>query len=367
MPSQSPPQPSPPRYAILLYPAANRVYAESSRQLLQAELGVFSEKVLSTPILDVREEILGGAPYLTFRTAERLSDPDIAAISNLSTLYALFEIDGEGTAPPALRPVLITKLDKLDSDLLTVQKYPGKTNELFTKMLLNVTLLSTDRPAAMLDSRVHVLDPLCGRGTTLNQAMMYGFDATGLDVDGKDFEAYQHFIKTWLRAKRIKHTAESGALRLNKARLGNRLLIHFGLTKEQYKNGDARTLQYFNCDTKNVAELVKPGSVDVIVTDAPYGVQHGSHVGQKDKGTHALSRSPRDLLENSIPLWTQSLRLGGAMGISWNTHVMPRAELAAVLANNGLSIQKSEPFAEFEHRVDQSIQRDLIVARKSAR
>ena len=42
----------------------------------------------------------------------------------------------------------------------------------------------------MLTGRLTVFDPLCGRGTTLNQALMYGYDAAGLDVDGKDFEAY---------------------------------------------------------------------------------------------------------------------------------------------------------------------------------
>src|SRR5205085_3311919 len=129
---------------------------------------------------------LGGVGYVTFSTAERLSEQDVALLSNLSSLYALFEFTGD-----LLRPVGITPLDKFDSDLLTIQKYPGKTNELFTKLLMNVTLLATANPTVA--KPLHVLDPLCGRGTTLNQAMMYGFDATGLEVDGKDFEAYEQF------------------------------------------------------------------------------------------------------------------------------------------------------------------------------
>ena len=53
----------------------------------------------------------------------------------------------------------------------------------------------------MLDRRLVVLDPLCGRGTTLNQALMYGYDAIGIDTDGKDFDIYSAFIRTWLQAQ----------------------------------------------------------------------------------------------------------------------------------------------------------------------
>ena len=34
-------------------------------------------------------------------------------------------------------------LARLDDDLITIPKYPGKTNEQFTKLLLNVTVLSS--------------------------------------------------------------------------------------------------------------------------------------------------------------------------------------------------------------------------------
>ncbi|WAL63718.1 SAM-dependent methyltransferase [Amycolatopsis cynarae] len=339
-------------YGILLYPAANRVYADASPSLLRAELAVFGEAMSTTPS-DLGERRIGGVGYVTFSTAERLSEQDVALLSNLSSCYALFELTGD-----LLRPVDIAGLDKFDTDLLTIQKYPGKTNELFTKLLLNVTLLSASDPLAFLERPVHVLDPLCGRGTTLNQAMIYGLDATGFELDGRDFEAYERFIKTWLRGKRIKHTAESGQLRRNKVKLGQRLEITFGLTKEQYKAGEARRIVYYNCDTVTAAELLKAGSVDVIVTDAPYGVQHGSHRPED------LSRSPRELLAEAVPAWVRTLRSGGALGISWNTHVAKREELAHLLTAAGLRVREGGPFGEFAHRVDQAIHRDLMVAVK---
>lgn len=339
-------------YGILLYPSANRVYADASAALLRAELAVFGE-ALATPPEGIGERRLGGVVYVTFSTAERLSEEDVALLSNLSTLYALFELTDE-----LLRPVEIAPLDRFGSDLLTIQKYPGKTNELFTRLLLNVTLLSTSDARAFLHGPVHVLDPLCGRGTTLNQAMNYGLDTTGFELDKRDFESYEHFIKTWLRGKRIKHTAESGQLRRNKVKLGQRLELGFGVTKEQYKAGEIRRITYYNCDTVAAADLLKTGSVDAIVTDAPYGVQHGSHRPED------LSRSPRELLAAAVPAWVRTLRSGGAFGISWNTHVIQREELAEILTDAGLEVREGGAFGEFAHRVDQAILRDLLVARK---
>jgi hypothetical protein len=186
-------------YAVMVYPAANRVYADASARLLMAELRVFDLAVLGNRIADLAATTIGGVPCVTF-TAPELSSRDVALLSNLSVLYALFVVEGE-----LLRPVPLRRLDVFDSDLLTIQKYSGKTNELFTKLVLNVTALSTDRPDDLVGGRLRVLDPMCGRGTTLHQAMMYGYDAAGLDIDGKDFEEYGRFIRTWLKNKRIKH------------------------------------------------------------------------------------------------------------------------------------------------------------------
>jgi SAM-dependent methyltransferase len=341
------------QYAMMIYPSANRVYADSSVRLLASELGVFNATALGGQVADVTETEIGGVPYVTF-TAPELSEHDVALLSNLSVLYALFLVKGD-----LLRPVWLRRLDVFDSDLLTIQKYSGKTNELFTKLVLNVTALSTDRPADLVDSRLRVFDPMCGRGTTLNHAMMYGFDAAGLDIDGKDFDEYTRFLRTWLKNKRIKHEADVTPIRRDHTQLGRRLDVTLGVTKERYKAGDALRLSYVNGDTVRSAEFFRPGSFDVIVTDAPYGVQHGSR-------QEGLSRSPVTLVREALPGWVKVLRPGGALGISWNTNVADRAEMATIVADAGLTVLDEGPYAGFEHRVDQSIVRDILVAKKAA-
>jgi len=335
------------RYALLVSPAVNRVYAQAAGALARAELGAISERVLNGALTDLREQVLGSVTYLSFEAPEpELSAPARAWLSNLSATFALFRLD----ADERLSPVDLERWDELDSDLLTIQKYAGKTNEAFTKLLLNVTLAAS--AFAHEHRALSVLDPLCGRGTTLNQALMYGFHATGVEHDQKDYEAYSLFIQRWVKDKRLKHTAVAGHVKGHP-----KLDLAFGLDKERFKAGDTTRVTYVNADTHAVAEVFQPRSFDLIVTDAPYGVQHGAQSGE------ALSRRPLELLPTALPIWRAALRPGGAIGISWNNLVLRREQLAQLLAENSLEVCDSAAYRAFEHRVDSSIQRDLIVAR----
>jgi len=341
------------RYALLILAATNRVYTESSVALTQAELALFGDAVLGGAVTEIEAATIGGVRYVTF-AAGALDARAIALLSNLSSVHALFQREGD-----LLRPLTLHKLDRFDDDLITIQKYSGKTNEQFTKLLLNVTLLATSFASELLDRRFHVLDPLCGRGTTLNQAMMYGFDASGVEIDRKDFEAYSTFAETWLKRKRIKHRLHSGPVRRDKRLLGRRFEASFAASRDDYKSGALQRLDVVNADTTHAGEFFQQATFDVIVTDAPYGVQHGSRTSGKD-----LARNPLELLREAVPKWSGLLRSGGAMGISWNTNVTRRDELVMILAKAGLDTLDAGAYSGFEHRVDQAIVRDVIVARK---
>lgn len=333
------------RYALLVAPSANRVYADQAGALALAELGVVSEEILGGALGEARQERLGGVDYVTF-SSPALSETARQWLSNLAATFALFGLeDGK------LTPVDLQRWDELNSDLVSIQKYSGKTNEAFTKLLLNVTLAASDfgkQPRRAL----HVLDPLCGRGTTLNQALTYGFHATGVEHDAKDFEAYCLFIQRWVKDKRLKHEATIG-----KVKGLPKLDLALGVDKERYKAGELLRITYVNADTLDVARAFQPRSFDLLVTDAPYGVQHGS------RSEAGQSRRPLELLTEALPVWRAALRPGGAIGIAWNNHVLRREQLAKLLEQNGLSVCDSEAWRGFEHRVDSSIQRDLIVAR----
>jgi hypothetical protein len=343
------------RYAFLLLPSFNRVYASASAALARAELEVFGQAVMDDRVHGIETAEIAGVPYVTF-DCDGFSDRDADLLSNLSSLYALFElVDDDGL----LRPVPVRPLDRFDDDLLTILKYQGKTNEQFTKLLLNVTLLSSGFAAEMLTRRFTVLDPLCGRGTTLNQALMYGFDAYGMDIDKRDIETYSAFIQRWLKDKRLKHQAEYIPVRRDKRVIARRLQASFAATKEDYKAGALQHLDVVTAEASKAPEFFRSGSVDLIVADAPYGVQHGSKATDS-----ALARSPLDLLAECAPAWFKVLRQRGALGISWNTFVAKREDAAATLRAAGLEVLDGGPYLNFRHRVDQAINRDIIIARK---
>jgi hypothetical protein len=346
------------RYALLLAPSANRVYADQAARLAQVELAAFGT-VLDKEPADIGEAALGGVPYLVFDADLGLRD--LAYLSNLSAAHALFEVVGD-----LLRPVTMTPLARFDSDLVTIPKYAGKTNEQFTKLLLNLTLLASAAAPRMLDGHITVCDPVCGRGTTLNQALMYGYDAIGVEIDAKDVEAYEAFIKTYLRRKRLKHTAEMVPVRRGGKRVARRLEVTIAVplpapgppdgAENPKKPQRAQRLTVLQADTTDLAGVIRTPCADVLVADLPYGVAHGSH----DR-TGGLSRRPLELLERAVPQWSAMLRPGGAAGLSWNLKVAGRAAAEEIVRAAGLEIV---PFGDLAHRVDQAIERDVLVARK---
>lgn len=344
------------QYAMLLLPSANRVYADAAVELTLAELEVFNAAVLGGRVSEAKPDTIGGVGYVTF-AVDDLTERDIAYLSNASTAYALFAVQQESL----LRPVPLSPLARLDDDLITIQKYAGKTNEQFTKLLLNVTLLSSDSATDMLDRRLHILDPLCGRGTTLNHALRYGYDAAGIELDGKDFEAYSAFVRTYLQRKRIKHQIQQGPVRRERKIIGRRMTVTLGVSKESYRSGDTVTLDVVNADTAAAGSFFRPETFDAVVADAPYGVQHGS----RSAGA-GLRRGPLELIEEVAPVWHRLLRPGAALGISWNTFVARRDDAAAVLARSGFDVLTEGPYGRFRHRVDQAISRDILIGRKPA-
>ena len=340
------------RIAILLNPSSNRVYGLHSARLALAELALAGKYALDESIENSTETLIGGVSYLTFGV-QQLTTHDARILSNLSATFALFRLDGG-----SLIPIEKSLLDQLPDDLITIQRYQGKTNEQFTKLLINAAAFVSSFAPTYLDRRFLVLDPLCGRGSTLNQALLLGWDAIGLDLDAKDVEAYATFIQRWLKDHRLKHKASFGPLRRDGRVLAKRLEVSFAATKEQYKSEVVQRLEVLAADTTQTAEFVRAGSIDLIVADAPYGVRHGSTTGG------SLTRSPLNLLDAAAPGWLMTLRRGGGLALAWNTKVAPRHAAAGALEKAGFEVLEPDEATNLLNRVDRSIERDVLLARR---
>ena len=167
-------------------------------------------------------------------------------------------------------------------------------------------------------------------------------------------EAYAAFLKTYLRRKRLKHSADLTPVRREGRSLGRRLDVQV----TPANGGDPQSLTVFTGDTRQSAALFGKRRFEAIVVDAPYGVVHGSDAGSK------RDRSAAGLLAAALPVWAGQLKGGGALGLAWNALGLRREALVELTAAAGLDPLTDGPFRRFAHRVDSSIQRDIVVATK---
>ncbi len=346
-------------YALLLRPAANRLYSKGAATLNTAELSVLDERLLNGALLAAAPTVIAGVEYVRFETRDVLTADDVAELSNLSSAFALFRI--ADTDETSFVPVALTPVAHLDDDLLTIQRYKGKTNEQFTKLLYNVTLAVSAHAGDWRGRRLRILDPVCGRGTSLNQGLVYGFDVDGVEIDRAAYDAYRTFLVTWLKDKRFKHQVHTMPLRRDGKIAGRRLEVVFARDKDEYKADDVQRVRLVNDDTIQTGEHYRKPVFDAVVADLPYGVQHASRARPDSRTRH-----PEALLDAALDGWIGAMKPGAAMGVSWNAKVVARADLVGLLARHGLAVCTGDAYEQFSHRVDHAITRDLAVAVKPA-
>ena len=339
-------------FAFLIAPSANKVYGASSIELTAAELRLFARELEELDIRNVDQANIGGLPYITFDCAD-IDRRKVSFISNLSSGYALFE-----RCDDALVPVELISGEKLDSDLITIQKYAGKTNEQFTRLMLNLGLVCSEFREQAFTGGLHVFDPVFGRGTTLNRALSYGHHVAGTELDKRSFEGYQAFIKTWLKDKRFKHQLVTQPVKKNKKRIATKFDVTLAKNKDALKAGEQQTIKTVNVDASQSLDYFAKDSHHVIVGDLPYGIQHGAVVRGE------VSRTPDALVAKCLPVWTKILKTGGTLSLSWNTRTFARDKLVALLCDVGLTVLNEDLDKAFKHRVDHVINRDLIIAKK---
>jgi hypothetical protein len=81
-------------------------------------------------------------------------------------------------------------------------------------------------------------------------------------------------------------------------------------------------------------------------------VRHGSRAGC----------TPGSPVETALPASRHAPPPGAGACLAWNAHVLPRARLVDLAATAGREALDEPPFDGFAHRVDQAIQRDLLLA-----
>ena len=364
------------RVNVLIAPSANRVYGLEAPRLAAAELSFVLNEGAPGVLTDTSEVREAGLDFLALDIDDEAWErPEVQrelafALAYSPHVFAAFEEVGRMPAPtadrtyvdesptlPLLQPIPLPDVERYPSTLLTTLKYQGKTNEQFTALLVHLAAHAAGKAQALREGTLRVLDPVAGRGTTLNQALMWGLSPVGVDLDKKDAELYRAFLTTWMRENRLKHTTSDTKLTINKKTLGRYFHAELARSKSDQRAGRSQSLEFYTADSTGLDRFLKARSVDVIVADLPYGVQHGAKVGAH------LSRSPLDLLRNALPAWTRVLARGGSVALAYNRHTTSADDVHAILREHGLTSVGED--SNFRHRVDASIDRDIALARKA--
>ena len=250
-------------YAFLLYPHANVRYRQSLLQLAVQELAM-TLSALGREAEVIPKE-MGGATFLTFEAA-KLTERDMRMLSQLASIYMFFAMeDGK------LTPLARTHPNYIGEDLPALLKYKGKTNEMFTDTMLTMALAASAF-MPVHDSQLVVCDPMAGRGTTLMLALRRGYHGVGIEIGKADVKEATDYMTRYLEFHRIKYKRTDSALTVRGQVGGRENKFVFSDSAEHFKDGDTRTLRLICGDTREAAALLKPGSVHLMVTDAPYGV-----------------------------------------------------------------------------------------------
>lgn len=330
-------------YAFLLYPHANIRYRQSLLQLAVQELSMTLSALGREA--EVVPQKMGGAMFLTFEAA-KLTERDMRTLSQLASVYMLFEMeDGKLTTLERTHP------NYVGEDLPALLKYKGKTNEMFTDTMLTMALAASAF-MPVHDSQLVVCDPMAGRGTTLMLALRRGYHGVGIEIGKADVKEAADYMTRYLEFHRIKYKRTDSALTVRGQVGGRENKFVFSDSAEHFKDGDTRTLRLICGDTREAEALLKPNSVHLMVTDAPYGVQ---------KGTAGRQDSIGGTIAAALPGWFDVLKSGGVLAMSFNTHVTRREGLVRLFEKAGFEIVQT---ANLEHWVEQAISRDVILARK---
>ena len=334
-------------YVFLLWPHANTRYVASLRKLAFAELDCMLHACNVSAQISWRD--LGGAPWLCVSTASLPSEA-LALIAGHSSIYM-----GAVLENGLLRPLDYKLTDYIPQDMAEILKYKGKTNAAFTGLMLNCALCASK--FAKTSEPLTVMDPMCGKATSLFCAISRGYHAIGVETDGKAIQEVLGFINRYLQMHRIKHKAASGSMTLPGGKNAPFTSWQFSDTPEHYQAGDTRTLKLIHGDTLYCSAMQKIQSIHLMVADLPYGVQHAPKENQR-----AGSFLP--LIRKALPGWYKVLKPGGAIALSFNTYTLKKAELYSELHNAGFVVCKESPFNDFDHWVEQAVQRDVVIAIK---
>ncbi len=338
------------KVALKITPQRSTQYANMAQVLACPEL---LASPLGEAIAGLEQTRLAGQEYVLVEFKDTWAKEDILAqlatlVPRLGAVSAGYEYFAElaGIAGPLLRPIEPDFTPYVPLEMAEVRRYKGKTNELFSRILLNLAIFA-GAYREQYNQRLRVLDPLAGGGTTLFLALAAGYDAFGIEQNRQDVETTEVFVRQYFHSEQIlyKELDERGR------KAGRRYQFAIGP-----KKSEPHHLVLVHGDTIQAAQHMQdlPGGprVHAVVGDLPYGIQHFGEIA--------------GLLKQALPVWERLLLPGGTLALAWNATRIERVELERLFTERTqLRVRDDPPYTQLAHTVDRVIKkRDVLIAVK---
>ncbi len=336
------------KYGFLLKPNANLPYFEEMQRMAEAELRMILQQ-LHVQVTDISTKHIGRGVFLMVE-GEELHKGTYKHLTRLSFFYVVFEIKDQ-----VFVPMDIPLPDYFPEDLSVRLKYNGKTNEAFTRLLMNAALYNS---AYYNVDKILMLDPVCGKGTGLFEGLIQGYEVYGADINKNHVEDMFSFFLRYLKEGRFKHEGKRSKAMVGSKQIGEMYEAKASNDKDAYKKMKQPNYKVFRGDTRVVNQVFKKNSMHMICGDLPYGVQH------KGKADTDATRDLQKWLAMSFKSWYDLLKKNGTIALAWNTYTNTREELAELLQEAGFEVLSQPDLLKFHHRVSQAINRDIIVGIK---
>ena len=334
------------KLALKITPQRSAQYANMTEKLAGPEL---LASPLGTAIQQIEPVTFAGQGYLlvTLDDKSEISpalEDILPRLGATSEAYEFFEHIGD-VEGPFLRPLETSFTPFLPLEMAEIRRYKGKTNEVFTRVLLNIAVFA-GAYSNQCTGQLRVLDPLAGGGTTLFLALAAGYDAFGIEHQRQDVDTTVVFIRQYLHSIHMpyKELDERGR------RAGRRYQFEIG------RKGATHSLVLAHGDTceANLHMQEVPGGphMHAIAGDLPYGIQHFGEIS--------------GMLSEALPVWESMVLPGGTIALAWNaTRIERTAVTELVERHSQLRVRNDPPYTQFVHAVDRVIKkRDILVAVK---
>ncbi len=346
------------KYVLLQDPRHNRVFLNKSEKISLAELQIACNK-FEGGCENLSTVSIGGINYFSFEMEKEITTVELSILSRLTFVFAIFEVIKLKDHDVFL-PVTKEAYEYIDPKISSILKYSGKTNEIFTRLMINVGLLSTNFSS---EETINLLDPMAGKGTTLFEGLIQGFNVTGIEIESKPVKELESFFKKFLEKEKFKHITKNGRIHVKETTAAAvTQTFSFAPNKDLFKEeADRKSLSIIHGNSIYAGQYFKKDLFHLIVGDLPCGSGHSKTAWKRNS---AATETPGEFLSQSLPGWHKVLKKNGALVVSWNKFLLPKNEILNLLKANGFEIIDSSEYNEFEHKVDLSIKRDFIVAKK---